>query len=242
MEGPINCTPSELSIYLQALAGGYLATSCSDINVSVPLKSMDTVKKFYKPDKRTEYSRGSRSFQTLRRLTDARGVEVLTWFQGDSPARTYHAPEKGKESAAKDRDYGPSSPGSLAKYNPDLYSWKTRQCLLLGGLETFSGTFPTWGMMRDGELWALDTPAHLTTAIESGLWPTPTATDWHGAAHKQKKKNVRLNHFCFSLGRRDLEHNAKFREWLMGWPIGWTELNPSEKVKFRRWLNSHGKF
>jgi len=30
-------------------------------------------------------------------------------------------------------------------------------------------------------------------------------------------------------------------EWVMGWPIGWTELKPLEMGRFRQWLHSHGK-
>lgn len=31
-------------------------------------------------------------------------------------------------------------------------------------------------------------------------------------------------------------------EWVMGWPIGWTELKPLETDRFQQWLLSHGKF
>jgi len=34
--------------------------------------------------------------------------------------------------------------------------------------------------------------------------------------------------------------NPDWVEWLMGWPIGWTDSNASGTGKFRRWLNSHG--
>jgi hypothetical protein len=34
--------------------------------------------------------------------------------------------------------------------------------------------------------------------------------------------------------------NPPWVEWLMGWPIGWTDLNPLETAKFRQWLRSHG--
>ena len=34
--------------------------------------------------------------------------------------------------------------------------------------------------------------------------------------------------------------NPPWVEWLMGWPIGWTDLQPLETVKFRQWLRSHG--
>ena len=35
--------------------------------------------------------------------------------------------------------------------------------------------------------------------------------------------------------------NPEWVEWFMGWPIGWTALNPLATDKFRQWLNSHGK-
>lgn len=31
-----------------------------------------------------------------------------------------------------------------------------------------------------------------------------------------------------------------FREWMMGWPIGWTASKPLATDRFRRWLHSHG--
>ena len=36
--------------------------------------------------------------------------------------------------------------------------------------------------------------------------------------------------------------NPTWVEWLMGWPLGWTDLNPLETDKFQQWLRSHGKF
>lgn len=31
-------------------------------------------------------------------------------------------------------------------------------------------------------------------------------------------------------------------EWAMGWPVGWTALEPLETDKFQQWLLSHGKY
>ena len=36
--------------------------------------------------------------------------------------------------------------------------------------------------------------------------------------------------------------NPDWVAWLMGWPIGWTDLKPLETDKFRRWLVLHGKY
>ena len=34
--------------------------------------------------------------------------------------------------------------------------------------------------------------------------------------------------------------NPTWVEWLMGWPLGWTDLEPLETGKFRQWLQQHG--
>ena len=36
--------------------------------------------------------------------------------------------------------------------------------------------------------------------------------------------------------------NPMWVEWLMGWPIGWTDCDVLETDKFQQWLHSHGKF
>jgi hypothetical protein len=36
--------------------------------------------------------------------------------------------------------------------------------------------------------------------------------------------------------------NPEWVEWLMGWPIGWTELKPLEMDKFREWQQQHSPF
>ena len=36
--------------------------------------------------------------------------------------------------------------------------------------------------------------------------------------------------------------NPTWVEWLMGWPLGWTDSALSGTVKFRQWLRSHGEF
>ena len=30
-------------------------------------------------------------------------------------------------------------------------------------------------------------------------------------------------------------------EWMMDWPLGWTDLKPLEMDKYRQWLEQHGK-
>lgn len=207
-----------------------------------PSKSKTILGEYCLLDKGMESCPTSPSGMILKHSMGPNGEEELMWYQGDSPVRTYLPPVKEKESQEADLDCGPRWPGSLARYNPTTYSWRTAQCSLFGGLTEFSGTWPRWGMMRDGECWELTASEPQYTENESGYWPAPMASDWHGAAHKQKKMNIRLNHFCYSIGRRDLEHCLIFREALMSWPIGWTDLKPLAMDKFQQWLNSHGRY
>ncbi len=226
------------------------------------------------PDSKTAPGPGSPYGMTLRRSTDDRGEDVLMWFQGDSPVRTYQPPAKVKELRDPDLDCGPRWRGSLAKYNPHSYSWRTAQHSLFGGLTGFSRTWPRWGMMRRGECWALSMPVPHTGEKESGLWPTPNVS---GAGNPPVNLTKKGNHYVRRSGKkahlaldqavkmwptptasrggqepegktgRKLttviggELNPNWVEWLMGWPIGWTDLQPLERGKFQQWLDSHGK-
>jgi hypothetical protein len=42
------------------------------------------------------------------------------------------------------------------------------------------------------------------------------------------------------LGRRVM--NPDWVEWLMGWPIGWTALQPLAMDRFLEWQQQHGGF
>ena len=46
---------------------------------------------------------------------------------------------------------------------------------------------------------------------------------------------VEFNHYAASvlMARQD-------DGWLMGWPLGWTDLQPLEMAKFQQWQRSHG--
>lgn len=68
--------------------------------------------------------------------------------------------------------------------------------------------------------------------------PTPTASSYGsnrgGAAGRVGKTRKSLS------GVLGGPENPEWREWLMGWPIGWTDLKPLATDRFRSWLSSHG--
>ncbi|MNU97729.1 hypothetical protein D3C71_878160 [compost metagenome] len=75
-------------------------------------------------------------------------------------------------------------------------------------------------------------------------WPTPVASMAKGsspAALTRKsgadRSNDRLDHAVMASDGGQL--NPEWVEWLMGWPIGWTELKPLEMGKFHEWQQQH---
>ncbi len=134
--------------------------------------------------------RGSRSGTMSQLLMDEPGGAESLSLVADSHVRTSVQPEKAPDLKGSDRVYGWKWPESLARFDLSTRSWKTRQCLLLGGSELYSEIWPRWGTMRNGEFWERTTSEDLISATGSGslhatpaeaanklhTWPTPTAT------------------------------------------------------------------
>ena len=142
--------------------------------------------------------------------------------------------------------YGPRWQGSLAKYNPSIYSWKTRQCLLFEESGECLEIFPRWGMMLGGELSELISPVTITDEKDCGLLPTPIATDWKGGTTSKRKDNGKLR---FDQWRDfvKLKYGMTYphpthSELRMGFPQEWTDLKPLATDKFRLWLQRHSVF
>jgi hypothetical protein len=170
-------------------------------------------------------------------LTEHPGAEKLTWFAGDSHVKILAPLEMVRDSTENDLDCGPKWLGSLARWNPSLSVWKTRQCSLFGGLTEFSEIWPRWGMMRDGEFWEQAPQEPVIIEPESGYVPTPLANDYKGGA-----KNGRDSEFKHWLKRRhgkNYPHPQRVEE-MMLWPIGWSELAPLEMDKCHSVQHTHG--
>jgi hypothetical protein len=73
---------------------------------------------------------------------------------------------------------------------------------------------------------------------KSVMWPTPTAQGAknNGAPSQMERNTKPLN---AEVGG---SLNPNWVEWLMGWPIGWTDCDVSATDKFQQWQGSHGKF
>jgi len=313
-----------------------LGENCLDGKPSVQSKSTATAPVYYVGDKTKEFSRLSRFGMTLQHLTADRGEALLTSFQEAFLAKTFQQPEEAQASPENVQDSGVRWRELSVKYDQDLSSWRTHQCLFQEVLEESSLTLPRWGLMRNGELSERTTPEHLTSETESGYWPTPQVGMIRGEnytletsfKHWQEGRQVHLSQVvrdqrmwptpsannyeqtdldkllerreriksqgingngfgltlanavlieerktwatprksdfksCGPVGSKSHHHmtekqylcaqvkeedqptghlNPDWTEWLMGWPIGWTDSKQLETDKFQQWWNSHGE-
>jgi hypothetical protein len=268
-------------LFSQALVEEYSEENSLDGEPSVPLSGNRTQQAYCAPDKMTVFSRLSRFGMTYKPLTENLGGELLTLYLGAFPARTSQPQAREQELTGSEAACGEKWRASFTKYDPDMRSWKTHQCSLLGGLEPFLETWPQWGLMRDGECWEQQTLEQTIRGTESGLsqetWPTPDANcgkrgsqpDWTPMRKSGQSAQYTINQAvrdkffptptCHNSkeGAYPSEHNRKtptlathaggklnpmWVEWLMGWPLGWTDLKPLETDKSHSAPQQHGKF
>jgi hypothetical protein len=75
---------------------------------------------------------------------------------------------------------------------------------------------------------------------EGRNWPTPAARDYrhpNAKSYAERGGGSKGEQLPNAVGGT---LNPDWVEWLMGWPIGWTDLKPLETDKFRQWQQQHG--
>jgi hypothetical protein len=173
------------------------------------------------------------------------GASALTIYQQSIclraafRAKTLARPENELVSTGTGADYGLSSPDSFAIYDLATCLWRTSQSCLFGGWEQYLATWPKSGMTRSGQAYAPLTWAPRIDGNGYSLWPTPTAnmglqSKYSIESHiKQLRRNQRDGYqtgaASGSLISRVADEfdgypTAEFVEWLMGFPLEWTDL------------------
>lgn len=76
----------------------------------------------------------------------------------------------------------------------------------------------------------------LATAV---LLATPQARDFRTGSTARWENPERSRNLNDQIGGK---LNPTWVEWLMGWPLGWTDLKPLAMDKFRQWLEQHGSY
>ena len=211
--------------YLQEPEGGFSVAAYLDGLRSERSRSRSTLGACCSNGCETERSTPSLSGTTCRPSTAGRGEVSSTSSREGSPVKTSRQQEREQASGAPGLDSGERWPGSWLRFDLASFSWKTRQCLLLGGSDVFSGTWPRWGTMRAGECWAHDTPEHPTDGTGSGSWlATPTATANQLSPSIQKHPGCRLWWPTPTKVHRPNEGNVRMlRRQAIGGAISWEE-------------------
>jgi hypothetical protein len=152
--------------------------------------------------------------------------------------------------------------------SPHSSEWKTPQCSLLGGSESFSETWPRSGFMRDGMCYLRQTLApHICVSEFGSLLPTLTVSGNNNRPYPGKSSGYGLASalkLLPTLVARDYRHpgrsrlertggthgeclpqviagplNPEWCEWFMGWPVGWSASKPLAMGKFQEWRQQH---
>jgi hypothetical protein len=115
--------------------------------------------------------------------------------------------------------------GCLVRMCLDSSEWASTACWL---------TWKLLGTKCGRLLFQLAASRQIKGAYASGLWPTLTARDASGRGYQRSNGK---NHVTTTGAARIAEGldyhrgpplNPLFAEWLMGFPLGWTDLEPSE--------------
>lgn len=233
--------------FLQEQGEESSAECFSDIPAFVLSRLNLTAARSCSSDSGTESCHYSRYGMMSARSTERHGGEPSMSCVLEYPARRFQllATEMNEDSLAL--TITKDSSESFVKWEPQSCSWRTHQHSLFEGLETFSGTWPRWGIMRDGACFRVPMSVAFTYESESGLkLPTTGASEYKGSSAKRFIGSPDFRGAKMSEGLRTCEGDPiylhpLFAELVMMWPLGWTDCTPLATDKFQRWFDSHGK-
>ena len=86
---------------------------------------------------------------------------------------------------------------------------------------------------------------NLRTVVAENKWPTPRLNDYKGGGQKiiRNDGKSRMDQLCFNVESQETGRlNPTWVEWLMGWPLEWTDLKPLETDKCQEWQQQHSNF
>ena len=142
-----------------------------------------------------------------------------------SPVRISALPGNEQGLTGNGQGSGVNTSEPFAHFDPDTSSWRTFQvCLLTRTWDVFSETWPRAGTMRNGIVCRRVPLVPLTGEIGSGLWPTPSLSDSKNNGNPSRMTRGGSWGGCELNTVVGGALNPNWVEWLMGYPIGWTDL------------------
>ena len=126
-------------------------------------------------------------------------------------------------------DCGLSLNESLAFFDRASCAWKTRQGCLFGGLMPFSADWPRSGLMLSGALFRRVPLVQHTCENGCSFWATPRKSR-RGVTKDKGRPGGGCR--CLETDLANRGHigppNPAWQEWLMGFPVGWTDVEQLE--------------
>lgn len=120
----------------------------------------------------------------------------------------------------------------FAWYDPESCSWRTWQRSVFGGWEPFLATWPKAGMTRNGIAYRLVPSVRHTSVTACSSWPTPRGCDGtKGSGSTPKRQHMygigyRVARLLGLAQQTTTLFDPALSEWLMGFPMGWTDATP----------------
>jgi hypothetical protein len=241
--------------------------SCLDGAPDVLLRLIPTAGQCYLQDNEMGCSQSFQYGMTLEHFKAYHGVVMSMLLQEAFHAKTSVRLVNVKAYREKTQNLFLRCSELLRKFNLSLSSPKTVRTYVQMGLILLSKPLPAWGMWDQSGYWGLGTSVRPIDEIGCGLLlPTPTTKGNEFSESMQKwplhqnlKKRLlptpTAKLYGYNQGggagrigkkRSSLETlfggiKIALREWMMGWPIGWTALKPLGMGKYRQWRRLHGK-
>lgn len=215
--------------YSRELVEEYLVVTSLDGKPSVQWKSMPIAHLYLPNDRMKEFSRLSRFGMMFEPLTENVGEELLTWYLAGFPVSHSVRLQEGEKSQ---KIYGQKCGELLKKSSQNIFlqkMFKKKQLSMQGK------TLLTWVILPKFLSLERNTWVQTTFGIDFGYVHTPTTKANFAAKSMQKWPSCR--NFVKAFGKPTPEN----LEYLMDWPIGWTDLKPLGMDKFRLWLRQHGR-
>jgi len=246
-------------LFSQVLVEEFLGENCLDGEQSVQSSGNPTQQAYCAPDKMMDFSRLSRFGMTYKPLTATRGGELLMLYLEAFHVPTSAQLAKEQELMEKPLECGEKWRGSFVKYDPHqcsllgdldefLETWpqwglmRDGECWEQQTLERhIRGT--GYGLSPNN-IDSFHTPN--TTGLDGGsnsrralkkrmqMWRTPDTGAGGTSGLLKEGKTHRENGQPIQVRLVDQvggQLNPPFPEWLMGWPLGWTDLKPLEMDK-----------
>ena len=179
------------------MAWTYLAESEESVSrsengsdLSLTVRSSDTLKEFYSHGWKAASSRSLRFGTTSERFQETNSKDKSISFSADFPVRILVARELARVWRESEADYFSRSCGLLMRLDRDSCSWKTLQQSLFAGLKPLPLKLPREGFIVDGLLYPLRRLEQITGGIDGGSWPTPKARDSRGMGKSDVDRNT----------------------------------------------------